>query len=603
MSDPTELSLPLTLERAAPGEDGLSFPCSFASDAVVMDPKAGPVQLSLDPGAVDLTRALREGIPVRVMHERGLPLARVQGARIDGGVLRGVLRFSASVRGRELARDVQDGILTDLSVGAAITRVRREPDRLVATRWTPQEVSIVDTGADPAVGINRAAATPAALTGDLPMADPTQAADTLAGSPGITATPGANGTAAANTVNILELARYAEERYPDLGAQRLAEDHVACGQSFEVYRGKVWAMITERQARQPGIVVPPQASELGLSQREARQFSIVRAANAYLSGDWKGAGFELEASRAIADRLNRQAKGFFVPSEVQAHMGQMDIQRTAQSVGDPTYGGFIVADNYRGDMFVEALRARSVAMDAGVRTLPGLVGNVAIPKQTGSATFTWIPEGGAASDSNVTFGQIAMSGRTIAGAVPMTRRLLQQSSPAVEQLVRSDLVTGAALALDLAIFEGLAAAGQPIGIVNHASINTVAVSTNGTPTWDEVVSFETEVATDNALAGSLSYITTPAVRGKMKITPKATNQAIFICDGNTANGYPVRISTQLTTHTLLFGDWSQIIVGFWGVLDIQPDTATLASSGGLVLRAFQDVDTAIRHAVAFAKAT
>jgi len=123
---------------------------------------------------------------------------------------------------------------------------------------------------------------------------------------------------------------------------------------------------------------------------------------------------------------------------VQRQMGAVSLQR--QSVGDPTAGGFIVAQDYRGDLFVEALRAQSVAMQAGVRTLPGLQGNVTIPVQTGSATFSWIQEGANGVDSNLTFGAINLAPRTISGAVPMTRRLLAQSSPAIEQLVRMDLV-------------------------------------------------------------------------------------------------------------------------------------------------------------------
>jgi HK97 family phage major capsid protein len=242
-------------------------------------------------------------------------------------------------------------------------------------------------------------------------------------------------------------------------------------------------------------------------------------------------------------------------------------------------------------------------MTAGVRTLTGLVGNLSIPKKTSVGTFSWISEGEDAPDTDIQFGAVAMSPRTIAGGIAMTRRLLQQSSPSVEALVRMDLVDGCALALDLAIFEG-DGVKAPRGIVNHPAINTVAVTTDGTPTWGEVVQLETEIETDNALVGALGYITTPAVVGKMKVTPKATNQAIFIMDDNgTVNGYPVRRTTQLSTNALLFGDWSQILVGYWGVLDIKPDEAKLAASGGLVIRAFQDADVAVRHGESFAKAT
>lgn len=607
-----ELAIPLVIDRAAGNSDALELPCSFASDAIVEDPWLGPVKLSIDAAAVDLTTALVRGIPVIKMHQRNLPVARVMDPRIDKSTLRGVLRFSRSQEGRELYQDAVDGILTDLSVSASITAVSEQDGYLLALRWSPKEVSLVDTGADHGVGINRAQSLSAAAVaapsplGVLTMPDPIPAAET-AGAGGTqhpASLPAVAGADGQRVSNILELARYADGRAPELQIQRLAEDYVQCGQSYEAFRTKVWALLTERQAQQPGIVAPAPASQVGLSPRETQQFSIVRACNAVLSGDWKKAGFELEASRAVADRIGRAPRGFFVPLEVQVDMARLQLQRAETlSVGNPSYGGFLVGTDYRPDLFIDALRAQSVCMAAGVRSLPGLVGNLAIPKKTGVASFSWISEGEDAPDTDFAFGAVAMSPRTIAGGIPMTRRLLQQSSPAIEQLVRSDLLEGCAVAIDLAILEG-DGVKAPRGLVNHPDINTQSISSAGSPTWAEIVNFETEVETDNALAGSLSYVTTPAVVGKMKVTAKATNQAIFLMDPNgQVNGYPVRRTTQLTTHRIIFGDWSQILVGFWGVLDIKPDEAKLAASGGLVIRVFQDADVAIRHGAAFCKNT
>lgn len=594
-----DMRLPLNIDRAAVDGDTRKIQCSFASDAIIDDHWNGPIQLAMDPAAIDLSYAAAHGLPVLSMHARALPVGRVHDVTLVGGRLTGTIQFSASPEGASLFRDCVDGIITDTSIGASIIAVREEPSHLVAIRWRPMEVSLVDRGADPSVGINRAAADTAAPLHEVirPMPEPIHTAADPAGSAG-TATNDAQ-----RVTNIMELARYADGRAPELGLGKLADDYIQCGQPFEAFRGEVWKRLQDKQAAAPVITAPP--AELGLTRREQQDFSIVRACNAYLSKDWSRAGFELECTRAIADKLNRQPKGFFIPTEVQASMGAAALQRTAQSAGDPSMGGFVVPNNYRGDLFVEALRAQSVALGLGVRTLPGLQGNVSIPKQTGSATFYWIPEGGSATDGNLTFAQINLSPRTIAGAVQMTRRLMQQSSPAIETLVRQDLVTGAALALDLAIFEGKGAALEPLGILNHASINTTAISTDATPTWAEMVSFRTEVKKDNALQGALGYVTTPDIVASLMTTAKASGQGGFIMgdDGRVAR-YPVAESTQLTTSTtIIFGDWSQIIVGFWGVLDIKPDEATLASSGGLVLRAFQDADIGIRHAEAFCKGT
>lgn len=580
MSDKT-LSLALSIERAESDNDSLTIPVSFASDQIIDDPYLGPVRLSMDPASVDLSAAQEKGIPVRLMHQRGLPMARVEAVRIDGGKLRGRMRFSNSDLGRQLYRDAVDGILTDLSVGAAIYAVKDEKTHTVAMRWMPREVSIVDEGADQSVGIMRSQEF---------MAAPANNVEVIRMSENEIMPGAVSSDTGKNAAAIMDLARYANSRAPELNILRMGEDFAAFNEPFEAFRSKVWTMLAERQAKEPVTAAP---AEVGLSKKEAQEFSITRAALASLTGNWKQAGFELEVSRAVADRLGRPARGFFVPLEVQRTM----------TAGSNTAGGYLVGTANRGDLFIDSLRAQSVAFQAGAQMLGGLVGNVAIPKKTSSASFYWLSEGEDTTTSDLAFGSVTLSPRTVSGGVPMTRRLLMQSSPDVEVLVRNDLVTGAALALDLAIFEGTGSK-QPLGLVNHPDINTVAVSTDSTPTWAEVVGFESAIAADNALTGSLRYVTTPAVRGAMKTTSKDSGSGIFICsDGNTVNGYPLLVSTLLSTSRLLFGDFSQIVVGMWGVLDVKPDESTLAASGGLILRVFQDADVAIRHGESFAVGT
>lgn len=609
MTEPDDvktLAIPLELTRAEANGETMEIPCSFASDAIIDDPWLGPVQLSMDATAIDLSEATARGIPVMLMHERDLPVGRVRDIRLEAGRLSGIIRFSRSDKGKKLYLDCVDGILTDTSVGASINAVREESNHLIALRWRPNEVSLVDRGADNSVGINRRLYSPPVATeaaptplGDNDMADQPKSAEIQVSA---SATPPATGIsrAAEQDQAIMGLASYIHERYPDTEIMRMAEEFSQFGRGFEEFRTESWKIVRRAQEQAPPKQAAPQP-DIGMSQGEAKQFSIVRAALAQLTGDWKRAGFELECSRAVAESLGKAPRGFFVPAEVQRAMGAQSLQR--QQVGDPTLGGFIVAQDYRGDLFVEALRAQSIAMQAGVRTLPGLQGNVTIPVQTGNATFAWIQEGANGTDSNLTFGAINMAPRTISGAVPMTRRLLAQSSPAIEMLVRQDLVTGAALALDDAIFEGTGHSGIPLGISNHAGINTTAVSTDASPTWAEIVSFESEIAADNALGGRMAYVTTPAIVGHCKTTSKDVGSGRFILEGNQLNGYPVYTSTQLTTSAIIFGDWSQIMVGLWGVLDIKADESTLAASGGLVLRAFHDVDVGIRQAVAFCKGT
>ena len=93
---------------------------------------------------------------------------------------------------------------------------------------------------------------------------------------------------------------------------------------------------------------------------------------------------------------------------------------------------------------------------------------------------------------------------------------------------------------------------------------------------------------------------TPSIKGTAKSTQKVTGAAAMVFENNEVNGYSAYSTMQMSANTVLFGDFSEVILGLWGGLDLMLDPYAKADSGGLVIRAFQSVDIAIRHAAAFA---
>jgi HK97 family phage major capsid protein len=162
-----------------------------------------------------------------------------------------------------------------------------------------------------------------------------------------------------------------------------------------------------------------------------------------------------------------------------------------------------------------------------------------------------------------------------------------------------DLTRVIGLAIDLAGIAGTGASNQPTGIINQSGVGSV---TGASLDWDAVVEFETDVAAANADIGSMYYLTRPAIRGIMKTREKASNTAQFLMDGGQVNGYPVAISNQCPAQTMIFGVFSQLLVGMWSGLDVLIDPYTSAADGGLYIWTYQDVDIAVRHAAAFSVA-
>ncbi len=113
--------------------------------------------LSHKADAVDLSRA---PLPLIAAHDHsGLPVGIVDNVRTTDGKLRGQVTFGASERAQEIAADVEAGVIRNLSVGYSIERFRTAHDgdtrTIIATRWTPHEVSVVAVPADAGAGFGR----------------------------------------------------------------------------------------------------------------------------------------------------------------------------------------------------------------------------------------------------------------------------------------------------------------------------------------------------------------------------------------------------------------------------------------------------------------
>jgi HK97 family phage major capsid protein len=281
-------------------------------------------------------------------------------------------------------------------------------------------------------------------------------------------------------------------------------------------------------------------------------------------------------------------------------------------VGTPTAGGNLVATDLLSGSFIDLLRNAMIIMGMGTRMLTGLQGNIAIPRQTGGGTAYWVAEAGTPTLGDQAFDQVPMSPKTVGARTQISRKLLLQSSVDIENFVRGDLATTLGLAIQAGAIQG-GGANEPTGILQTAGIGVVAGGTNGlAPTWDHVVDLETAVSVANADVGTLAYLTNAKVRGVLKKTFVDAGSGIRVWqNGDTPlNGYRAGVTnavpSNLTKGTgtnlsaILFGNFADLLIGMWGGLDLQVDPYSAGNSGAVIVRAFQDVDVAVRHPESFA---
>jgi len=559
--------------------------------------------------SVDLTR-LRAGAPFLLQHNSWSgQIGVVDEAWLDSDrKLRARIRFSRSERAEEIWQDVIDGIRRNISVGyipveMVLERSENGLDHYRVTRWEPYEVSSVSVPADPTVGVGRSAPETPIHTitiRGIEMPQPNDPNDGQRNNPTATNT---NGTDPVT----LERQRVADlmalgEQFP--AHRALASEAITAGHSVDQLRAQLLErhkpVATSTPPAKPGARELPKftndvsARGMGLSEKEVGEYSLMRALNAAAENDWSKAGLEREVSIALGDHLKKEARGFYVPHDL-----LLEGYKRGMSKGEAGKGGELVATDLRLDQFVDILRNRTVMAKLGMRMLGGLVGDLDIPKKLNGSNFYWLGEGENVTPSDFDLTTIPLSPKTIAGAIPVTRKLRKQASRSIESLIISDLVDGIGVAIDLALLTGTGVDNQILGLLNMAGVPTLNFPSTGID-WDTVVNMESNTATFNVDSGSLAYLTSMTQRGmaKKKEVFAGTGERLWGKD-NEVNGYRAEATNQMPADKWVYGDFSQMILGMWGVLDLKPDPYALAGSDGLMLRVFQDVDAGIRRKEAF----
>jgi HK97 family phage major capsid protein len=341
---------------------------------------------------------------------------------------------------------------------------------------------------------------------------------------------------------------------------------------------------------------------LGLSEKEIRGYSLIRAIGCLIEGR-KLDGLEAEASQAEAKRLGKDPTGFFVPFEVMARGVVSERERRANAVGTAADGGYLVGASIDYANMVQLLRNQSHVLSLGARVIPGLVGDVAIPRVLTGATAYWVSETGSIAQSSATFGQVAMKPKRLGASVPYSKQFLNQSGIGAEMFVRDDIFGAFGVELDRVAING-AGGSEPLGILNLASGDrATGVTFGAAPTWAKVVSFETNVETANALGlagGPYAYLTTPGVKGAWKTTSKVANTASFLWEnGDLVNGYTARSTNQVPSDKVIYGQFGQVIYGEWAGIDLTVDALTAARTGQVIVTMQKFVDMVIRQGKAF----
>jgi len=588
-----------TWRRADDDPDVIEF--SFSSEEPV-ERLFGMEVLSHKSGAMNMTRLNSGAAPWLWNHNPDVVLGGVEkGWQGDDGRGYARTRWSPNTKSEgsvewKVRQNWEAGIIRNVSfmysIDAPLDLKSREGVALV-TAFTPMEISTVSIPADATVGNGRAIGKTAA-----PAADQTQSPFTME-----TVDLTQERAAAAADAVTAERGRIAAitNLTREHGADDLAGDLIASGATEADAMRTVLAAIGKRTKQPATPATPAQpiagaSADIGLTDKEARSFSFLKAMRAQLFPNERAfqedAAFEREASNAAAQRMGMSPKGILIPN---------DVLSRSLTAGQASAAGDLIFTDARPGSFIELLRKRNFLTGLGVTILSGLTGPVGIPKQTGASQVYWKGEGVAGAETEPSVGQVTMTLKEMSAWTRFSRSLMLQSSIDVESFVRNDLVTVMALEQARVALYGLGSASQPEGLKLTTGINTVDFAANQ-PTYAELVNMETQVAVDDADIGTMGYVTNATIFGGFKTTEKATGTAQFVLEpGGTVNSYGVTRSNQVESGDVFFGVWSQLVLGLFGAVDLQVNPYSEDKEGNIRVVAHQAIDYAVRHPQAFCR--
>lgn len=321
------------------------------------------------------------------------------------------------------------------------------------------------------------------------------------------------------------------------------------------------------------------------AEKELRNYSVSRAISGSLNGKLDGVEAEMHAELS----KGRETRGVMIPTHIL--LGETRAMLTSGSSGN-------TVATQLGNM-IDRLRPTLAVQSLGATVISGLVGNLDLPRLTGGPSAGWVAEDGAATASDATFDKVSMGPKTVAGEMYLSRRLVLQNSVALEDVLRRDLGFVLAQALDSAAILG-GGTNEPSGIMDAITENATAETDITDIAADLIAALEID-----DVMGTGAFLTNPKLMAIVRKLKDADGHNISVSE--IFHEKPVTSTNQVATITgtpdkqpLIYGNWSELFVGYWSGVDILANPYTDASKGGLRLHAFLDADVAVRHDEAFA---
>lgn len=287
-----------------------------------------------------------------------------------------------------------------------------------------------------------------------------------------------------------------------------------------------------------------------------------------------------------------------------------ESEKRALAEGTSSAGGYTVPAPLA-TMYIDKLRAQSVAVRAGAMTVPMTSNTLAIARLDTDPAIGWRAENASVASGDPTFGRVLLSAKSLAGIVKISRELLMDTVNA-GSIIEQALARAMALEIDRAAIWGDGADNSPTGIVNTTGINTVSMGTNGAVLgdYDEIIDtlYALELANAAEPTAMIMHPRTKATLAKLKDgqqNPLSVPEMVARIPRLTSTAAPIDETEGTATNasSIVTGDFSQLFLGMREDITIRLLDQLYAENGQIALLVHARMDVQLAQPKSFATLT
>ena len=241
----------------------------------------------------------------------------------------------------------------------------------------------------------------------------------------------------------------------------------------------------------------------------------------------------------------------------------------------------IVEEEFKG--LLEPLYADSVISNLGITIYNGLPAGDFKVSAMGKGSAAWADETGTATESKNTFSHVTLQPKRISAQLSYSKQFLAQDTIGAEAAIRRDIYNALVAQIQSTMLSADASgSNKPAGIFNGVTAKNIS-------SYAELCNVEAAVD-DSNVKGERKYLMSNKAKAILRCMPKSSLTTELVLDGNDIDGTPVIANSDVPTTQYAYGDFSNIVMGTWGNVDLIIDPYTLAAENSIriVVNAFVD---------------